>query len=353
MTGFSVLSRLDIGVTRLRGQLDVLTRQISDERKGPYLGDIAPEARRAVDLRGEIGRRGVYTVAIDQALGLTATTQNAMQTLYDVGQRAFVLSQTAGSLDPTTVAMVRSEAQALLVEAAQTLNSRYGDQYIFGGQDSHTPPLPDPDGILSSGMAQDIAVAVQALASGGAAATWAATGVAAASDAPGTTPFSAHLSDPSRGLSEPRRSIPAADGRLVEIGLLANRNAAATSQGNTTGSWSRDLLRGLAALAAVEPSQTVLAADFDALLVEVRGGLRAAIDGIAQEQGGLGVAEQRLERLRTDHATITTTLTRQLGDLENVDIAEAITRMQATRTQIEASYQAIALASQLTLARFL
>jgi hypothetical protein len=57
----------------------------------------------------------------------------------------------------------------------------------------------------------------------------------------------------------------------------ANRNAAAASGGETTGSWARDLLRGLASIAALTPAQAAASpADFAAFAGVVRDGLRSA-----------------------------------------------------------------------------
>jgi flagellin-like hook-associated protein FlgL len=65
------------------------------------------------------------------------------------------------------------------------------------------------------------------------------------------------------------------------------------------------------------------------------------------------VTEARLESLNTLHESVTTSLTGQLSSLEEVDMAKTITTLQATQTQLEASYRAISIAQQLSLTRFL
>jgi flagellin-like hook-associated protein FlgL len=202
-------------------------------------------------------------------------------------------------------------------------------------------------------MATDIAAAVAGLTVGNAAAVAAATLSAAQSDAAGTTPFSAFVSDPAQGLGEPRRSVPAAEGERVAYGLFANRNAAATSVGETTGSWARDVLRGLATLAALDPAQAALGTGFTELMAVVRGGLRSAVDAIGVERGALGATEQRLETTARRHAEVSVALAGQIAEIEEVDMAATISRLQATQTQLEASYRAISLVSGLTLTRFL
>lgn len=353
MTTIGRIGGLDAGAQALRARLDVLTRQVSDGRKGPRYGDIAPEARRAVDLRAEIGRRDTWQGTISRALAHTSVAQNTLGRMEAIATRFY---QEAIRLDGTSgvrIAAVAAEARAALAEFATLMNERHAGEYIFGGTDSANPPIPDAQGIAAGGMATDIAAAVAGLGGGNAAAVAAATLAAAQSDAAGTTPFSAFVSDPAFGLGEPRRSVPSAEGERVAYGLFANRNAAAASTGETTGAWSRDILRGLATLAAIDPSQAALGADFTDLVATVREGMRSALDALGVERGTLGATEERLEATARRHADVTVTLSGQLAGLEEVDMAETISRLQATQTQLEASYRAISIASGLTLTRFL
>jgi flagellin-like hook-associated protein FlgL len=172
-------------------------------------------------------------------------------------------------------------------------------------------------------------------------------------DSAGVTPFSAFLSDPATGSSEPRRSVPAEDGTLVPYGILANRNAAASSSGETTGSWVRDLLRGLASMAALTPEQTASPQDFRDFVVVIRDGMKSAISALADEAGALGLTEARLEGMQKRHEAVQITLQAQLSDIQEVDMAEVLSRLQATRTVLEASYAAIGRLGTLALAHFL
>ena len=353
MAAISSVSRLDAGAQALRLRLDMLTRQVSDGRKGPGYGDIAPDARRAIDLRADMARRETWQGTIDRTLARTSVAQGALGRLSDIAttfyQQAIRIDGTSGEL----ISAVAAQARAAMAEVGALLNERYAGEYVFGGTDSQNPPVPDAQGIAASGMATDIAAAVASLSSGNAATVAAATLAAASSDAAGTTPFSAFLSDPAAGLAEPRRSVPAAEGERVEYGIVANRNAAATSAGETTGAWSRDILRGLATLAALDPAQAQLGIDFTALVATVRDGLRSAIDALGEERGALGATEERLGAISRRHDDITVTLTTQLASIEEVDMAETISRLDATKTQLEASYRAIAMVSALSLTNFL
>ena len=78
-----------------------------------------------------------------------------------------------------------------------------------------------------------------------------------------------------------------------------------------------------------------------------------AVDALGEERGALGATEERLGAISRRHGDITVTLTAQLASIEEVDMAETISRLDATKTQLEASYRAIAMVSSLSLANFL
>ena len=92
------------------------------------------------------------------------------------------------------------------------LDSKDGDTYVFAGQDSGNPPVPNPDQIGSSGFATQIAAAVGGLATTGAAATTASALAIASSNAAGTSPFSAALSQPQAAVNALRPSVSTGEG---------------------------------------------------------------------------------------------------------------------------------------------
>ncbi len=354
MRGIDTLGRLDHDAGLLRLRLDALNRQLATGRRAEAPGDMAPNLPRAAELRAEAARRGTYGAAIGEALGRAQTTQSALARLSDIAREFGAgVAMKLDANDTAGIPLAAARARAALVEVGHILNTQQGGEYLFGGSDSANPPVPAPDGLPGSGFAAQIAAAVATLGGGNAAGVAAATRAAAASDAAGTTPFSAFLSS-GPGLAEPRRGVPADDGVLVPYGVPANRNAAASSAGETTGSWARDLLRGLASIAALTPAQAAASpADFSAFAAVVRDGLRSASNALADEAGALGTTEARLEKARRRHADADTALRTQLADIEDVDLAEVLARLKATDTTLQASYGAIGRLGDLTLARFL
>lgn len=152
---------------------------------------------------------------------------------------------------------------------------------------------------------------------------------------------------------EARRGVPAADGQVIGYGITAGRNAEAVSTGETTGSWARDLMRSLMSLAALKPEQMSDRQAFDGFVGTLRDGLSSAELALGEEAGALGTVEARMETTQRRHDNLSVALAQQLAGIEEVDVADVLTRMQATRTALEASYRAIGSLGELNLANFL
>lgn len=357
MSSIEMFTRLINDTALLRARLETLTRQGASGMRAEKLGDLGPEIPRTISLRGEIGRREVYGQAIGQALGRTALMQDSLGRLTEIAREFRTTAATRISAsDPGSLMTVRTDARAALTEMAHLLNTRHAGEYLFGGSDLSNPPIADPKSFATGQMAQDIAAQVNALPISGLDVVVDATRDIARSTAPGITPFSAALTAEEvlpQSDREARRGAPAADGQIIGYGFSAGRNAEALSTGETTGSWARDLMRNLMSLAALEPGQMSNAEAFDGFISKIRDGLSSAELALGEEAGALGQVEARMEMTGRRHDNLSSALALQLSSIEEVDMAEVITRMQATRTQLEASYRAIGSVGNLTLANFL
>ncbi|WP_417462021.1 flagellin [Kordiimonas sp.] len=78
-----------------------------------------------------------------------------------------------------------------------------------------------------------------------------------------------------------------------------------------------------------------------------------AIDNLRQIHVSNGLAYERLEVVDDQHADTAVFLETFISDLEDVDIAEAVTRLNNDQIALEASYRAIGSLSQLSLLNFL
>jgi flagellin-like hook-associated protein FlgL len=354
MAVIDMLSRLNTDAAVLRTRMQILTQQTTTGLRSQQLGGLGDALPRALDLKAEIARQNTYASAIGAAGARASATQGVLGQLQSIASRfadTVALKLDPGDLDGITRAA--TEARSALRQVAGLLNSQQEGQYLFGGTDLANPPIPDAANIASAGFAGQIAAAVAGLGGGNAGAVLAGAVTAAGSNTAGVTPFSAFLSDPAAGLNEPRRAVPTGDGQTLAYGIAANRNAAATSTGTTTGSWARDLLGGLAVLANLTPGSAASPADFRQLASGVTGWLKGAENALADETGALGQTQAQLESLRGAQAQTVTALSGQLADAQEVDMASTITKLQGTQTALQASYSAISQLGGLSLVQFL
>lgn len=377
ISSYGTIGRTLTAALQVRDRLDVLTRQASSGRVAETYGGLAPNASVSISLRAEVSRRDTYINAIGMAELRTKVMQPALgrigELATDIASRALAaITQGRISLDG-----VAEQARAALREVATLLNTQAGNQYVFGGSDSSRPPLPNADKILQSGYFTQIQSAVQQFAlpwdddadpltpdvPRGAAQVLADTLPIAASDTAGTTPFSAFLSTPvpAGAQGEQRAWIAADDGQRITYGLRANENGVAASRTDppSTGSFIRDIMRGLAMIGSLssdirDRDQTGLDGDgFNELLTGIANSLQSAHRTLEEERSVIGVAEQRLSALKERHADMTVILRTQISGVEDVDMAEVTSRLQLLQTQLEMSYRLIANLREMNLARFL
>ena len=353
MNGINLTGRIDLNATMLRERISDLGERISTGRKGNSYAALKTDAPKSIDLRAEITRREAYQNTITQTLGKVRITQNVLDRIGAIAEKFSANSlKLMGATKPEEVQIQAGQAKAALVEVANLLNEQYVGEYLFAGSSTRQPPIPNPDAILTSGMVEGIGDQVALLGPTNAATVLGQTKALAQSNATGTTPFSEFLST-GAGFDEGRRNVLGSDNERIEYGLFANRNAASVSTGETTESWARDLLRGLASIAGLTPDKTQLGESYNTFITTVQQGLRSSVNALALERGALGITDARMDSVKTLHESVTNSLTLQVSEIEDVDMAKTITSFQATQTQLEASYRALAISQQLSLTRFL
>ncbi|MCA3324646.1 MAG: hypothetical protein INF75_11940 [Roseomonas sp.] len=408
MTSINLTARINFNATQLRERITTLGEQVSTGRKGNTYAAIGTNAPKAIDMRAEIARRTTYQSTIEQTLSKISVSQDVLDRIGAIAQKFTAnTAKLLGAAKAEEIQIQAAQAKAAMVEVASLLNEQLNGEYLFSGSDSSNPPIPSPQTIATSGMGQSIINAVGTLNGSNVATVLANTKALAQSDNASNTPFSDFLrttnwatatsyalgdlvvnngniyrvvtagvsaGGPSgttpgipdgtvtwdwvkpgsiAGATESRLNVLGNDFERIGYGIHANRNADIVSMGETTGSWARDLLRGLASIAGLTPAQAQLGDDYTTFVSTVRKGLEASVDGLALQRGSLGLVEERLKSVASMHERVSTTLTFQLSDLEEVDMAKTISSFQNTQTQLEASYRAIAIAQQLSLTRFL
>jgi flagellin-like hook-associated protein FlgL len=351
--GFQGLNSTMLAAAQLRARFNEETRQAASGMRAESYAGLGADARRSVSLRGELSRREILATNAEQAEAQASYTQTVLTRLSEIATTAATAVNDGLGVLGADRSLIAENARKALAEVTGLLGERYRGEAIFGGSDLEHDPIVSPEEIFSSGLYTGIRKEVEQLGTSDAAAVLAKTRALAASDDPAITPFSAHATAAAKGeIEDPRRSVTVADGVRVEIGLYPNRDASALPTGvDSAGSWSRDLLHGLSLLSNLDAAPAD--SDATALLQGVISTLRSAKGRVDHEASALGYTEQRLAAARAQNTEVAGQLEQQIGDLETVDLAEAFVRLQATQTQLQASYQSLAMLGDLTLTSFL
>jgi len=348
---YGMMSSLISDAATIKQKMDQLTGQISSGLVSNTYAGLGAGASVSLDLNPQIANLQGWQNNINTATATMGVTQTAMTQLQQIASNFLSQTENLEGSDSGEVDTIAASAQQALVQVADLLDTQDGNTYVFGGADSTNPPVPDPDSILSSGFYTGIAGQVQALGVQGAAATIANTLSIASSNTVGISPFSTYMSQPATGLEAP--AIQVGQGQTATVGLLASANSFVTSQGSsTTGSYTRDLMRALATLGSLSSTQ---ASDpgFQTLVQDTNASLTGAISAMAEDAGVLGNTQSALTASQTTMQDTATALTTQVGNVQDVDVAQAMTNLSLVQTQLTASYQVIASMSGLSLAKFL
>jgi flagellar hook-associated protein 3 FlgL len=332
-------------------RLNTLTEQSSTGLVSQtYAGLGAGAAQTVLSVAPQVASANAQIAAINATTGPMTVQQNALTAISSITTGIVSQLSGLGTLDSSGAAGVIAATQAALVQVATLLDTQDGGTYVFGGQDSGEPPVPNPDTIAGSGFYTQIQAAVAGLAGNGAAATTAAVLGVAGSNAAGTTPFAAGLAA-AAGLP----TLTLGNGQQVTTGIAANSNGFVTTPGagaTSTGSYMRDILAGLASIASLTPAQ-IGGAGFQSFLQTTETSMRNANDSLNQDAGVLGNTQAALATQATGLGATVTALTNQVSNADTVDAAATISQISSVQTALQSSYQLIATMKTLNLASYL
>ncbi|HET9019640.1 MAG TPA: flagellin [Acetobacteraceae bacterium] len=339
--------------TGVRQHLDTLLQQASSGRVADTYAGLGAGAGTSLAIAPQIAAQQAISKNIDAASAQMQVAQTALQQISAVASTFYADTNNLNGLDPSVVDSTAQAARQALQQVAGLLDSTDGGLYVFAGQDSGNPPVPDPGGILGSGFFTQIQSAVAGLSGSGAAGVIASTLATAASNASGTTPFSPALSQPAAVVQAQLPSVTTGAGQQVTTGIAASANAFVASTGtSTTGSYMRDVLRALATIGSLSSGQ-VNDAGFGAVVQDAHTSLGGALTALNQDAGALGNVQSTLQTEQSTLGASTTALQTQLAGAQDADMATTLSQITQTETRLQASYQMIAGLQSYSLAKFL
>jgi flagellar hook-associated protein 3 FlgL len=328
--------------------ISTLTAETSSGYLSTDYAGLGQAAGSALDLTSQLALNGTLQSNASSAGNIQQVTQTALGQIQTLVSNISSQLLSPSTTDATGLSTLAATANGALSQIAGLLDTKVGDVYIFAGQDSSNPPVPDPSTISTSAFYTAIQAAVAALPTSGAAALQTQSLTIAGPGA--TSPFSATLE-----ASNQPATVDLGNGEQVQVGMLADQNTDAVSAGTgttSTGSYMRDILMGLATLGSMtsaDPSQTYV----QSALSNVQTTLSHADDALNVDIGGLGVRQDTITNAQSEFSNVATAVTTQLGNLQNADAATVATQLAQAQTQLQSSYSIVAALGKLTLATYL
>jgi len=341
----------------LQSQGEALQEQTITGKVSQSYAGLASVSSQVLDLTAVSRQGAAYSQTIDHAQGKAAVMQDVLTQVNGVaGAVAAATLAVVGTSSSAAIQGVAEQARLALQQIASLMNAKYAGDYVFAGADTSNPPVPSAEAVAASGMFTQIGAQVAALAATPTAppigTVIANTVSIASSTAAGTTVFSAYLTG--AGASAGAVTVQVSDFQRVTLDLPANRNVGAASDLaiSGTGNAISDIMRSLAVIANTTGAMAANP-DFTALMKDATRTLSSAAQTVSEEAGQIGLAQNTMTAATASHALLKTILDKQLSVLTDVDMASAISRLQAVNFQLEASYKILSLARSLNLASFL
>jgi flagellar hook-associated protein 3 FlgL len=333
----------------LQQKIDVLTGQTSSGLISSTYGGLGSGATSALNLSAQLLQNATDQTNVTNASNVATATQDALGQIESLASGFAATITSAITEGGSATDAVAATARNNLLELAGLLNTQVAGTYIFAGQDSNNPPIPDANTLTGSAFYTAIATAVGNLDITGASGVESAT-LAASVAGSASTPFSATLE-----ASNQPATVDIGGGQTVQTGVLADQNSNAVSAGvgtTSTGSYIRDLLRGFATIGALTSSQASVPG-YTTLLQDTLTSVQNATSALNTDIAGLGARQDRLTTVGNDLTDAATALNTQLSDVQEADLSQVATELTAAQTQLQASYQVVASLGQLSLAKFL
>lgn len=350
---YGMMSDLVANSTATREALATLTAEASSGDVSETYAGLGAGAPVSLDLNPEIASIATWQANIAAAQGGMQVTETALSQISQIATNFNASLNTLNDTDPAAIATTAASAQQALTEVANLLDTTDGTNYVFACRDSSNPPVPNAAGILSSGFFSQISAAVAGLGASGAVATTASLKAIGASNAAGTSPFSAALSQPAAALASARPLVQVGEGQFAAVGIVASANAYVRSSGpDSTGSYMRDVMTGLAAIGSLSSGDASLSS-FQEFLGGIRNMLSGAVTALNQDAGALGDQQSALTSESSTLSATSDALKTQVGGVQDVDMAATASELSLVQTQLQASYQVISQLGSLSLVNYL
>ncbi|MBW4054569.1 MAG: hypothetical protein HIU83_04060 [Proteobacteria bacterium] len=349
-----------------RAKLDKINELISTGSNVNRPSDDPINTRLLLDIGDKVSAGDQYLSNIQKASTLQQITNTALTGMSDTMQLAktLVASITNGSSDATVRQNAVSQLQALKQQMVDMGNMQNGEQYIFGGASNTTPPFISKSGDLTSGDSKVLNANVTGLKPG---MQVSGTGIPAGTvigTINNTVPTSFTLVDSSTPPVSVTATATIAGSSLNIYAGDSTQSSVEIAQGskqalNVTGD---RLLKGTGANPSYGATDIFKA--FDDLITAVTAndvpGIQAGAQALGAGANQINTAQSdvsarvaRLDSMTKLNQNTRNTLMTVYSNTQNVDLAKMAVGLTQQQTAFQASLQATAKVSQLSLLDYL
>ena len=284
----------------------------------------------SIDMRASVGSLETYNTNIDTVEPRMETADQMLSDIVEVARTVFndnLKVLRSGQPDLTTI---NEQARLALENIQSMLNTSMNGRYLFSATDITHSPYDGGATLLANTQAEIAQYMAGAI-----------TGADVLTNMNGFT-------GTDLGFSATLTALPASSKLTIQASESISLNY--TQRADSTG--ISDILRGLSLLANVQYDPALDAeyySVFDGAQNLIEGGANAVDYDIAS----LGIVRSQLETARAQNDESIVNLKTYIGEAEDVDEAEAITKMQQYQTQLEISYQTMATLKSMSLVNYL
>lgn len=333
-------------------QLQKAEIELATGRHSDPFAALGARATEAMDMRSTLAETEGQVTAnqfLESKIGLMSSTLGFVR---ESTQDLLELAMTNRDAASESAAFLQDMAQAAFDTIAGFMNTEYRGEALFGGVDSDRSPLNSwTSADSATGLSpKDV---MDAIAAGGPVdAVDAAAKLAEINAAfDGSAAVADHNFEESfyngtpllDGSSSPNPRITARISAEITItyGVQANDKPI------------RDVMKGLALLASVDPSEIDDPEAYSAWVGAAADALGTGLAGVLAQESTLGSVESQVATMIERFQSRSDVLTTQIGNLESVDPYEAATRLTLFQTQIQSSYAVTARLSQMSFLNFM
>jgi flagellar hook-associated protein 3 FlgL len=274
--------------------MDAAQSQVSSGKKVQIASDDPTAASGIMTAASTLRAITQYRTNVNSATDRVNAEDSTLQQLTDLMTRAQEIAVQEGSAtaSPATRTAAAAEAQGLLDSAVQLANTKFGDEYLFGGDQSTTSPF--------------------SVSGTGAAASYTTSGASG------------------------QRSISIGDGQTMAISHTGGQVFVATGALDALVKLTGSLAGG--DVAGINAANSAITSSFD------------NVQGIV---GDVGARGNQLQMTSSNIDTLEGNVTSHRSDLQDVDAATAITELTSRQTAYQAALLAISKSATLSLTDYL